>query len=73
MINDDFSLNHQEMQVIFTAVSKMREDCEEMLAETPISDPDRESMLAIFKSCNSVLRKVKKVMADNGLKPVPYV
>ena len=73
MPNNDFSFNFMEMQIVYSAVSQMHAECKEEFAEMELTDPDRDSFMEIIKTCNSVLRKVKKIMTENGKPPITHI
>ncbi len=64
------NLNYEELQILYYAVKEYRDAAEEDLYSIPANDPERNSLLEEFKNCNSLLRKVKKFMAENQVKPL---
>lgn len=65
-MNIDF--NEEEFEAIFGNILEYRELMIDLIDENP-GDSDLEDMQSQYKICNSVLRKIKKSMAENNLSP----
>ena len=65
-MNIDF--NEEEFEAIFGNILDYREVLVDLIDENP-GDSDLEDMQSQYKICNSVLRKIKKSMAENNLSP----
>ena len=65
-MNIDF--NEEELEAIFGNILEYRELMIDLIDENP-GDSDLEDMQSQYKICNSVLRKIKKSMAENHLSP----
>ena len=65
-MNIDF--NEEEFEAIFGNILEYRELMIDLIDENP-GDSDLEDMQSQYKICNSVLKKIKKSMAENNLSP----
>lgn len=65
-MNIDF--NEEEFEAIFGNILDYREVLVDLIDENS-GDSDLEDMQSQYKICNSVLRKIKKSMAENNLSP----
>ena len=63
--------NSAEIQLMYAAVKMLRDETNEMLS-TNNGVLDRDNVLQNSKHCNSILRKLKKFMDDNGFEPVDF-
>lgn len=60
--------NEEELEAIFGSILDYRELLVDLIDENP-GDTNLEDMQSQYKICNSVLRKIKKSMAENNLSP----
>lgn len=65
-MNIDF--NEEEFEVIFGNILDYREVLVDLIDESP-GDIKLKELQSQYKICNSVLRKIKKSMAENNLSP----
>ena len=65
-MNIDF--NEEEFEAIFGNILEYRELMIDLIDENPV-DSDLEDMQSQYKICNSILRKIRKAMAENNLSP----
>ena len=63
-------LNYEELQILYASVRLFRDAAQQDLWSMPANDPMRNTCVAQLANCNSVLRKVKKFMEQNGVKPI---
>ncbi|MEE1002410.1 MAG: hypothetical protein U0L17_01510 [Acutalibacteraceae bacterium] len=65
-MNIDF--NEEEFEAIFGNILDYREVLVDLIDENP-GDIKLKDLQSQYKICNSVLRKIKKSMAENNLSP----
>lgn len=63
----DFSLDKTELQVTLMAMTQHRDHINEELDMMALDDPDRGSYIQHNKTTNSVIRKLKALMKENGV------
>lgn len=57
----------QELQIMYWAVSDMRDDIKTYLETAPLSDPDRGPAIDTQKICNHLLREFSALLRKGGI------
>lgn len=63
-----FDFTEQELEAIYGSIIDYRGTLEDLLDENEF-DINREDMIDQNRICNSILRKIKKGLSENGLSP----
>lgn len=57
----------QELKVMYWALHDFLETAREFLADSPITDPDRETALDTQRTCSRLLRYFESLFAQDGI------
>ena len=56
-----------ELKVMYAALESLKEDTDDYLAQSPLTDPNRNTALDTQRSCNQLLRNFIGLFAQEGI------